>query len=245
MNGIGGYGMNNETIYNYDELLKMLDSLLREPAQFWDAFYSDRSKKIPFFQNKPDENLVSYFETGLLSSGSGRVLELGCGPGRNAIYLNQKGFEVDAVDLSEEAIQWAKERAIEQNLEINFLHKNIFELEIEESSYDLVYDSGCLHHIAPHRRLSYIELVKKALKPNGFFALTCFVEGGQYGGSDITDWEVYRIRNLQGGLGYTEDKLRRIFSDFKVVEIRKMREADPSEDVFGSSEFFAAIFQKI
>ncbi|MFB5089812.1 class I SAM-dependent methyltransferase, partial [Psychrobacillus sp. PGGUH221] len=83
-----------------------------------------------------------------------------------------------------------------------------FELDIAEGTYDIVYDSGCLHHIAPHRRMSYIDLVKKALKPNGFFAITCFVQGGEFGGADISDWEVYRLRSLKGGLGYTDEKLR-------------------------------------
>lgn len=55
-----------ETISSYEDLLNMLDSLLREPTQFWDDFYSNREKEIPFFTNKPDENLVSYFEKNYL-----------------------------------------------------------------------------------------------------------------------------------------------------------------------------------
>ncbi|MFJ8118290.1 cyclopropane fatty-acyl-phospholipid synthase-like methyltransferase [Bacillus sp. RC55] len=103
-----------ETISSYEDLLNMLDSLLREPAQFWDDFYSNREKEIPFFTNKPDENLVSYFEKKLLNSG--KVLELGCGPGRNAIYFAENGCLVDAVDLSKESIHWATERAKEKNV---------------------------------------------------------------------------------------------------------------------------------
>ncbi|WP_265340988.1 class I SAM-dependent methyltransferase [Bacillus mycoides] len=141
-----------------------------ETTQFWDDFYSNREKGIPFFANKPDENLVKYFEGKLLNPG--KVLELGCGPGRNAIYFAKKGCLVDAVDLSQESIQWATERAKEQNVNVNFICDNIFDLQIEEGAYDIVYDSGCLHHIAPHRRISYINLVKKALKPNGHFAIT-------------------------------------------------------------------------
>lgn len=39
------------------------------------------------------------------------VLELGCGHGHNALYLSSKGCIVDAVDFSESALDWAKERA--------------------------------------------------------------------------------------------------------------------------------------
>lgn len=235
-------GTMKETIYNYDELLEMLDSLLREPTQFWNDFYSDRNKGIPFFVNSPDENLVSYFENKLLKPG--KVLELGCGPGRNAIYFAQKGCSVDAVDLSEETLKWAEERANERNIHIHFMKENIFDLHIDEGTYDIVYDSGCFHHIAPHRRMSYIDLVKRALKPNGYFAITCFMEGGKLGGAEISDWEVYRLRSLQGGLGYTEEKLRRVFSDFKEIQIRKMKVMEQPNDVFGVPDFLTALFQK-
>jgi SAM-dependent methyltransferase len=231
-----------ETIYDYEDLLKMLDSLLREPTEFWDNFYSNREKGVPFFANSPDENLVSYFDNNLIKSG--KVLELGCGPGRNAIYFAEKGCSVDAIDLSQESIKWAKERAIEKNVSVNFIQENIFELDIEEGTYDIVYDSGCLHHIAPHRRMSYLNLVKKALKPNGFFAITCFVQGGDFGGAEISDWEVYRLRSLKGGLGYTDEKLRAIFKDFKEIEIRKMKDIEQPNDVFGVSGLLTALFQK-
>ncbi|MGN7400028.1 class I SAM-dependent methyltransferase [Cytobacillus praedii] len=231
-----------ETIYNYEDLLLMLDSLLREPSQFWNDFYTDREKSVPFFVHSPDENLVSYFDKKYFEKG--KVLELGCGPGRNAIYLANKGCSVDAVDLSIESIKWAKERALESKVKVNFIHSNIFELDIKEGAYDLVYDSGCFHHIAPHRRMSYINLVKKALKPNGFFAMTCFVQGGELGGAEISDWDVYRLLSLKGGLGYSEEKLRAIFKDFKIIEIRNMKECQKKDNIFGVSGLLAALFQK-
>jgi len=231
-----------ETIYDYEDLLEMLDSLLREPTQFWDKFYSDREKGVPFFTNSPDENIVGYFEKKLFRPG--KVLELGCGPGRNAIYFAEKGCNIDAVDLSQESLKWAEERAIEKNVSVNFINENIFELDIEEGTYDIVYDSGCFHHIAPHRRMSYINLVKKALKPNGFFSITCFVQGGEFGGAEISDWEVYRLQSLRGGLGYTEEKLRSIFKDFREIEIRKMKEIKQPNEVFGVSGLLTALFQK-
>jgi cyclopropane fatty-acyl-phospholipid synthase-like methyltransferase len=233
----------NEAILNYDDLLIMLDELLKENARFnWDAFYSERERKIPFFVHFPDENLVNYFEEQQIRSGN--VLELGCGHGRNAIYFAEKGCKVDAVDSSQKALKWAKEKAKEKNVEVNFIEKNIFELNITEGKYDLVYDSGCFHHIAPHRRMNYLDLVKKALKPNGLFAITCFIEGGELGGAEISDWEVYRLRSLRGGLGFTEEKLRKIFRDFEITEIRNMKERELSDGMFGVSGLLTALFRK-
>lgn len=233
----------DEIILNHDDVLRMLDQLLKENARFdWDNFYDNRERGIPFFVNNPDENLVSYFRKNLISSGN--VLELGCGNGRNAIYFADKGCKVDAVDSSQKAIEWGKEMAQERNAEVNFIEKNIFELNYSEGKYDIVYDSGCFHHIPPHRRMNYIDLVKTALKPGGTFAITCFIEGGELGGTGITDWEVYRLRSLQGGLGFTEDKLRKIFSDFEVIEIRKMKKMDRTDGRFGVSGLMTGLFRK-
>ncbi|MFJ8262160.1 class I SAM-dependent methyltransferase [Rummeliibacillus sp. NPDC094406] len=231
-----------EEINNYEDLKRMLDYLLQDSEIIWNEFYSNREKNIPFFENKPDENLVSYFDQGILNVGN--ALELGCGPGRNAIFLTEKGFKVDAVDLSEQSINWATERANERNVKINFINQNIFDLNVEEYKYDLIYDSGCFHHIAPHRRMDYINLIKKSLKPGGYFALNCFIENGQLGGSDISDWEVYRVKSLQGGLGFTEVKLKRIFHDFDCIEIREMRKVIKNDSVFGIEGLLTAIFQK-
>lgn len=231
-----------ETIRTQDDILNMLDALLREPTAFWDSFYEDRTKRIPFFVDKPDENLVAYVERTQLPLT--RVLELGSGPGRNALYLAERGSQVDAIDLAQSSIDWANERANERQLDVRFRQGNLFELSIEDGAYDFVYDSGCFHHIAPHRRHDYIRVVTDALRPGGCFALTCFVEGGQYGGSDMTDWDVYRQRSLQGGLGFTEDKLRSIFDTFDVLEIRLMQEAAPTDPVFGLSGLWTALFQK-
>lgn len=93
----------------------------------------------------PDENLVNYVERGWIQPG--RVLELGCGPGRNAIFLAQLGFEVDAVDLSSEGLDWARERASEKGMDVNFIQGNIFKLDLPLHDYDLIYDSGCFHHV--------------------------------------------------------------------------------------------------
>lgn len=104
-------------ICSVDDILRMLDSFFRDEGQWWDEFYKDRHKNIPFFVNAPDENLVSYFEDGRMQCG--RALELGCGPGRNALYMVRQGCTVDAVDISKEAIRWAKERAKDGGLETN------------------------------------------------------------------------------------------------------------------------------
>jgi SAM-dependent methyltransferase len=217
----------DEGIYTMGDILRMLDSLLRDEGEWWDDFYADREKPVPFFTDAPDENLVEYFETGQMKAG--RVLELGCGPGRNAIYMAQQGSSV------------------EKGLSINFVCKSIFDLEIEPESYDIVYDCGCFHHIPPHRRITYLALLDRALGPDGVFGIVCMgaAPPEEMGGSDISDWQVYRDRSMHGGLGYSKERLRRIFGTlFEEIELREMRETDDSSSVFGKRFLWAGLFRK-
>ena len=49
-----------------------------------------------------------------------RILDIGCGTGRHSIELSKRGYNVTGIDLSESLLKRAKQKASEQNLEINF-----------------------------------------------------------------------------------------------------------------------------
>ena len=241
----------DRNIRTVDDVLRLMDGLFvpeadrwtREAADWWDGFYRDRSRPVPFFVAKPDESLTSYLERGLIAPG--RVLDLGCGPGRNSLHLASLGFEVDAVDLSPAAIAWAEERACATGADVRFLRGNVFDLaETGElkGPYDLVYDSGCFHHLPPHRRISYLALLDRHLAPGGHLALMCFAAGRM--GSELSDAEFYRESGLHGGLAYTAESLRGIFSELTEVELRPMHDELPESPCFGESFLWAALFRR-
>lgn len=223
--------IDKEIIKSEEDVLIMLDTLLQKrDGEWWDKFYSDRNKPIPFFVNAPDENLVSYVDKGLF--GKGRALDIGCGNGRNSIYLAKQGFEVDGIDFSRASIEWAHQKAYEENVTVNFLNQSIFDFQVQHSSYDFVYDSGCLHHIKPHRRNQYIKKIVDILRPGAFFGLTAF---NLKGGANISDYEVYREFSMHGGIGFSEFKLKSILSPyFEIVELREMKEVSDNS-LYGKS----------
>lgn len=234
-------------IRTVDDVLSLLDGMFAPDADrwtaggagWWDEFYADRSKPVPFFVPVPDENLVSYLDDGLLRAG--RALDLGCGAGRNAIWLARQGFDVDAVDLSPAAVAWATERAHEAGVDVRFHCGDVFSLTLPPGRFDLVYDSGCLHHLPPHRRVSYLGLLDRVLSPGGHLGLTCFAAGAM--GCELPDEQLYRDGWLHGGLAYTPQALRSIFSGLREIEIRQMRELPPPSPAFGVPFLLTALFR--
>jgi len=237
-------------IRSVDDLLTMLDGWFPAAADrwsgsggsWWDTFYADRDREVPFFADKPDEHLVEWLEQGVI--GPGRALDLGCGPGRNALYLAGRGFEVEAIDLSREAIGWGRERARREGSTVEFIHGDAFG---EAGSglvgpHDLVYDSGCLHHLPPHRRISYLALLDRVLAPGGCFVVTCFAAGLM--GSQADDAQVYRQGGLDGGLGFSPDDLRSLFGELTEVEIRAVRGQGPDSPTFGLDYLLAGLFRR-
>lgn len=218
-----------------------LDALLgADPAPWWDAFYRDRARPCPFFTASPDESLAQWVRDGTLSPG--RAIDLGCGPARNAIFLARQGFAAEGVDCSPVAIEWARHSSEEAGAAVALTCGNVFDVALEAQAYDLVYDSGCFHHLPPHRRLGYVERVAAALKPGGWFGLTCFRPEG---GSGFTDDEVYERGSLGGGMGYTEERLRAIWSRrLRVHSVRQMVKPAAGSGLFGETFLWVLLAQK-
>lgn len=97
----------------------------------------------------------------------GRALDLGCGPGRDAIALGAHGWEVVGVDFAPEAIAKARERAGKAGMAATFVVGDVTRLgEIGVlGPFDLLVDVGCYHTIPVERRDAYAAEVAAVARP--------------------------------------------------------------------------------
>jgi cyclopropane fatty-acyl-phospholipid synthase-like methyltransferase len=103
----------------------------------------------------------------------GRALDLGCGAGVHAIYLAQQGFSVVGVDFVPAALELARERARVAGVELE-LHEGDVLTYDAHAGFDVVLDSGCLHHV-PSRDVSrYRARLDQWLLPGGDYVLVHF-----------------------------------------------------------------------
>ncbi len=231
--------IDEELIITIEDTLNMLDDILeKRDNEWWNKFYADRDKPIPFFKNIPDENLVSYCISNILNKG--KALDIGCGNGRNSLYLTTQGFDVTGIDISNNSIDWANELSVDYTNKPIFKCESLFDFEDNSKSFDFINDSGCFHHIKPHRRHNYFKTILNYLKDDGYFAMTCF---NLNGGANISDYDVYRDYSMHGGIGFSEYKLKKILENyFDIIEFREMQESN-NTNVYGK-EFLWAILMK-
>jgi SAM-dependent methyltransferase len=98
----------------------------------WNEKYStDEEFELP---DDPIPELARRIET----LPSGRALDVATGTGRNARFLASEGYEVDAVDVSDEALDRAASAAEDEGVTVNWIRADIGDFEFEADAYDVI-----------------------------------------------------------------------------------------------------------
>jgi 2-polyprenyl-3-methyl-5-hydroxy-6-metoxy-1,4-benzoquinol methylase len=134
--------------------------------KFWNEKYSHESY---FYGEHPNEFLVEEIRH---IPKEGRVLCLCEGEGRNAVYLAKNGFNVTAIDFSEEAKNKAIRLAIRHNVSINYQLLDLAEYDFELNKWDAII-SIFAHLPSPLRKNVYPKLVS-SLSESGVLILEAY-----------------------------------------------------------------------
>lgn len=102
------------------------------PAAEWDVRYSERDGAM--WSGRPNGRLVA--EVADLRPG--RALDVGCGEGADAIWLAQRGWVVDAIDISDVAVSRALEAAALAGATVEWLCADALQTRLPARSFDLV-----------------------------------------------------------------------------------------------------------
>ena len=119
----------------------------------WDLKY--RHRKF-----KPGQEANTILKKYLRFFPGGKALDLAAGEGRNAVFLAEHGFDVEAVDISRTALDRAKKSALSRGVRIKTVAADIDAFVIPKEEYDLILDFYFLD-----RRL--VPKIKGGLKKDG------------------------------------------------------------------------------
>lgn len=110
---------------------------------------------------------------------SAKVIDLGCGEGRNALFLAKHGCEVTAVDHSETAIEKVKKGADALGVNIKTMVCDLNEFEPSEK-YDLVLAHGVLHFLEVENWRKLLLKLKECTNTGGFHSFSVFMPTEEY-----------------------------------------------------------------
>ncbi len=119
----------------------------------WDAKYRER----PF---NPDRGPAPFLKRHISLLAPGKALDLAAGEGRNAVFLAEHGFEVEAVDVSRVALERARKLAGIKGVKIKTVWSDLKDYRIAPEHFDLIIDFYYLD-----RRI--IHSIKTGLKRGG------------------------------------------------------------------------------
>lgn len=172
---------------------------------FWEETYKDDS--VFTFGKEPNQSIIAVES---LLDKSGRVLDVGCGDGKNVLYLAKQGFEnIDAFDLSVNAIKKLRRLAAAHSLEITAWTANLCDFSFAKE-YSLIMSFGTLHFVSKNDWHNFIMKAKKATAVGGFHIMQLFTN--QVSPSpDIAPFAV----------GLADDgEIRKLYEDWEIIDFR-------------------------
>ena len=158
---------------------------------FWDSEY--QSPEHLAISDKPSENLEKFLRwlnrnvAEYTLDKNSLVGDVGCGNGRNLIYLAQN-WAVCGVgyDISASAVEQAQSIARSESLDLDFSVRDIREkIPLEDASADLILDMMVSHVLSSKEREAYLEDVLRVLKPGGWLFFKTFLLDGDRNAAEM------------------------------------------------------------
>ena len=173
---------------------------MRTPMNFpsWEEIYKSMPvETMPWFCRELDHDLAVELKQRNLTTGT--FLDIGTGPGTQAIELAKLGFTVTGTDISETAIRQAQV----SKSPVTFVTDDIVHNTLT-GPFNFIFDRGCFHMLEVSERPTYVRTVSDMLPNDGLFFLKCF--------------SLRETNIVDGPFRYTPDEVRATFGSHFTIE---------------------------
>ena len=148
-------------------------------------------------------------------------LDLGCGEGRYALFLAQKGCRVHCVDRSEAGLEKLSKAARLDDLSISIQKEDVADFVFRENCYDIIVAATILDHLDDKARSTVVNGIKASLKPGGILYANVFTTQdpgcqaehsatNMKGTEGVSDTSVFMAHYFEQG------ELKGMFDDFNI-----------------------------
>jgi SAM-dependent methyltransferase len=210
-------------------------SIVRE--SFMEMHYWDERYKKGGFEWGDEHTPVAELARDIMEKKKfTRVLDVGCGYGRDGIYLARKGFDVVGIDLSGEALRLARNWANREGLRIDFREMDITRNSFEDSCFDTVIMFNTFHFMVETVRERAISETYRILRNGGVVVQAIFSTRERGFGQGIeVERNTFEFKPGRPVHFFSESEIRNAFAKFTIV---RLDEVDIHEVHQGGKEHF-------
>ena len=206
---------------------------LTDDVEWFLEFYCEPKD---YFPKKYNSNPVhSEVLEAMESLSPGKALDLGCGQGRNALFLAQHGFEVTAVDQNELALEILQSIVEQEDLEMTVGLYDINSANLKQS-YDLIVSTVVLMFLQADRIPAIIRNMQDQTNPGGYNLIVCAMDTEDYPcqvpfsftfkegelADYYKDWELVKYNENPGHLHRRDENGNRIALRFATMLAKKV-----------------------
>lgn len=206
---------------------------LTDDVEWFLEFYCEPKD---YFPKKYNSNPVhSEVLEAMESLSPGKALDLGCGQGRNALFLAQHGFEVTAVDQNELALEVLQSIVEQEDLEMTVGLYDINSANLKQS-YDLIVSTVVLMFLQADRIPAIIRNMQDQTNPGGYNLIVCAMDTEDYPcqvpfsftfkegelADYYKDWELVKYNENPGHLHRRDENGNRIALRFATMLAKKI-----------------------
>lgn len=176
----------------------------------WETVYETKNPhQVSWTQEVPKTSLDFISSFGV--SKDAKIIDIGGGDSKLVDYLLEKGFQnITVLDISEKALEKAKNRLGDQAKKVNWVVSDITEFE-PTTTFDIWHDRATFHFLTTTEQVSkYMNTARKAV--NGFMTIGTFSENGPTKCSGL-EIKQYTEQTLTDELKNGFDKIRCVTED--------------------------------
>jgi tellurite methyltransferase len=155
-----------------------------------------------------------------------RVLDIGCGIGRHAVYFAQQGLEATGIDASPTALELARQRAASANVSVDVLSGVFYDLRFDPNSFDAAIAWNVIYHGDGDIAQQAIDQIGNVLTPKGLFVGTMLSKrNAHFGRGHEVRPDTFVVDNAVGDEGHPHffadaATVLRLHRGFEVLTLR-------------------------
>lgn len=174
-------------------------------------------------EKTPSPIIVDYLKGSNMRERA-KILDLGCGPGRHAIYTAQKGFKAHGLDLSDTALSYAKKWAKDLNLDVEIVKADIEAIPYQGNFFDAIICFGVISHGTIGKIKAILKEIQRILNDDGtalltFLDISDFKKGN---GEEIEENTFILNSGKERGIPHhfsTKNEVQKLLEDFELEDL--------------------------